>query len=153
MRRKEHRDGLKHCVRCNQWLSLGSFHARKVTWDGLHAYCAFCMSASAKKRYEQQKEKLLAQSAAWRRANPEKRKAIALRTKFGLEMEAYQRMLATQDGKCAICLRPANLDVDHCHTLGVVRGLLCRPCNTAIGSLGDDPDRMRAAAAYVEAHR
>jgi hypothetical protein len=41
------------------------------------------------------------------------------------------------------------LVVDHCHRSGERRGLLCGPCNTAIGLLADDPDRAAAAAAYL----
>jgi len=40
--------------------------------------------------------------------------------------------------------------VDHCHETGRVRGVLCFNCNSAIGKLGDDPDAVRRAAAYLE---
>ncbi|MFJ7135810.1 endonuclease domain-containing protein [Streptomyces fungicidicus] len=40
--------------------------------------------------------------------------------------------------------------VDHCHGAGRVRGVLCFNCNSAIGKLGDDPDAVRRAAAYLE---
>jgi len=40
--------------------------------------------------------------------------------------------------------------VDHCHQTGRVRGVLCFNCNSAIGKLGDDPDAVRRAAAYLE---
>lgn len=65
-------------------------------------------------------------------------------------------MLEAQGGVCAICRRPSDpapLHVDHDHRTGAIRGLLCSPCNTAIGLLGDDPDRMMAAAAYLREHR
>lgn len=40
--------------------------------------------------------------------------------------------------------------VDHCHETGRVRGVLCFNCNSAIGKLGDDPDTLRRATAYLE---
>lgn len=41
------------------------------------------------------------------------------------------------------------LAVDHCHATGRVRGLLCQRCNSAIGLLDEDADRMRIAVEYV----
>jgi len=77
---------------------------------------------------------------------------------YGLTLADYDRMHAEQDGRCAICGRTdagrhlqAHFSVDHCHDTGVVRGLLCHPCNLGIGYLQDDPTIMRAAAAYVAA--
>jgi hypothetical protein len=75
--------------------------------------------------------------------------------KFNLSRERYAEMLVEQDGRCAICggKQKRDLAIDHCHRTGMVRGLLCGKCNTAIGSLNDNPELMRKAAAYVEAHK
>jgi hypothetical protein len=77
--------------------------------------------------------------------------------KYGLKLEALEAMLEAQGGGCAICL--TKLDgvqmrgghVDHCHTAGKVRGILCQVCNTALGKFRDNPEIMRRAANYVEA--
>lgn len=77
--------------------------------------------------------------------------------KYGLTLEQYMALHAAQGGKCKICRseetsrRRSRLCVDHCHKTGRVRGLLCSVCNRAIGYLKDDPARLRAAAAYLEA--
>ncbi len=73
--------------------------------------------------------------------------------KFGLTDLDYNKLLAAQNGLCAIChKRPGKkrLAVDHCHKTGRVRGLLCTRCNIAIGCLMDSPDLARAAAEYLE---
>ena len=75
---------------------------------------------------------------------------------YGLSTEAYQEMLASQGGVCALCGGTPGaraLGVDHDHATGRIRGLLCSPCNTGIGNLRDDPDLLRKAIAYLEAHR
>ncbi|WP_335755288.1 endonuclease VII domain-containing protein [Streptomyces niveus] len=53
-------------------------------------------------------------------------------------------------GICVICLSAPAAHVDHCHETGRVRGVLCFNCNSAIGKLGDDPDTLRRATAYLE---
>lgn len=63
-------------------------------------------------------------------------------------------MLLAQNGKCAICgtlPEPGRLlCVDHRHSDGVVRGLLCDHCNTALGHLRDNPILMQKAIEYIE---
>jgi hypothetical protein len=61
-------------------------------------------------------------------------------------------MLARQGGACAICKQPPTrrpLFVDHCHTTGKVRGLLCHGCNAALGFMRDDHTRTSAATEYL----
>jgi len=83
------------------------------------------------------------------------RLAIRLR-RYGLTVENYERMLAAQDGRCAICKTAiptaSGWCVDHDHARGphAVRGVLCSLCNTGIGSLKDSPDAAFAAAEYLK---
>lgn len=87
-----------------------------------------------------------------------------LKRRFGMTNAEYARMMADQNGLCAICGKPEtakhktsggsrSLAVDHCHNGGHVRALLCSACNTGLGSFGDDPDRLRAAIEYLERHK
>jgi hypothetical protein len=70
----------------------------------------------------------------------------------------FLETLARQSGHCALCPEPADLVIDHDHRCcpgpyscgKCVRGLLCHRCNRGIGQLGDDADRLMAAAAYVK---
>lgn len=67
-------------------------------------------------------------------------RAHKLKTKFGITPEEYQEKLTHQNESCCLCGRNAKkfknrLAVDHNHTTGTVRGLLCPPCNRVIGYL------------------
>lgn len=98
---------------------------------------------------------------AYRKASPTIEKARNLRAKFSLSLEDYNRMLEAQGGVCAICRNPEThkrngklkaLAVDHHHSTGKIRGLLCSDCNTGIGKLKDDPKVLLAAAEYLKHH-
>lgn len=75
--------------------------------------------------------------------------------RFGLAPGEYDSMMERQGGLCAICKEPCRsgrrLAVDHCHTTGKVRGLLCASCNRGIGYLADSPERLRSALTYLGA--
>jgi hypothetical protein len=84
------------------------------------------------------------------------RRDIQLKSLYGITQADYDRMLATQHGRCAICEtdKPGTRGswrVDH--ETGQVRGLLCDGCNLGIGYLRDDPDILMAGARYVMKHR
>lgn len=114
-------------------------------------------NALRRKQYaESEPVRLAARAAAknWQKANPEKRKSQRVK-KYGLEASDVADLLATQQGRCAICghsdLSNANYFplVDHCHKTGRVRGLLCMNCNQGLGKFKDDPDRLFTAIAYL----
>lgn len=76
---------------------------------------------------------------------------------YGLTQDQFDAMFTDQDGCCASCgdkLKDAgkSTHVDHDHKTGKVRALLCGYCNPALGLLKEDPERIRALAAYVERH-
>jgi len=77
--------------------------------------------------------------------------------RYGLTHEQFEAMLASQDGRCAVCQTPKTKGVgwcvDHDHVTGQVRGILCDACNKGIGFLQDDPDVIAGAAWYVRKHR
>jgi len=81
-------------------------------------------------------------------------------TMHDISLETYQDMIVKQDNKCMICKKPetrkssqsndiTRLCVDHCHQTGIVRGLLCHSCNTALGKFEDDIPRMVDAIEYL----
>ncbi len=81
-------------------------------------------------------------------------RAAQVRRDFGLSRADYDRLLSDQKGCCKICGGTNKsgwaLHVDHCHETGVVRALLCGPCNMVVGwaeRRGDDV--VDALAEYV----
>jgi hypothetical protein len=86
------------------------------------------------------------------------REAGWLRRGIDLTLAMFDRLYAAQGGCCAICRceighRSRTTHIDHCHTTGEVRGLLCQKCNHGIGIFDDDPARLRIAADYLERAR
>ena len=92
-------------------------------------------------------------------AYPEKEADTRLRKLFGISLVEYRLMHEAQNGVCAICGKPETrqcgkgkpngLAVDHDHETGIVRGLLCGNCNMGLGLLGDGPELLRKALAYL----
>ena len=61
-------------------------------------------------------------------------------------------LIRKQNGLCAICQQPViRPHVDHCHTTGTIRGVLCRDCNIGLGNFKDDPELLRRAISYLDA--
>lgn len=85
-----------------------------------------------------------------RKSAPEKVRARWRRWKYGLSEEAYDHLLFKQNHACAGCRVVTKLVIDHDHNDGKVRGLLCDPCNRAIGIVKDEPKTLRALADYLE---
>jgi hypothetical protein len=89
------------------------------------------------------------------RARPYRR-GIHLKASYGITTADFDRMLAEQGGRCAICRaeKPGSRGdwrVDHDQVTNRVRGLLCDRCNVGIGCLQHDPEIIMAAARYMVA--
>ena len=73
------------------------------------------------------------------------------RKKYNISTEIYNKMYDNQNGKCDICYKNFNrLAVDHNHTTGLVRGLLCYKCNVGIGLLQDNINILKNSVLYLE---
>lgn len=83
-----------------------------------------------------------------------------LKHKYNITPVEYDQLLTKQDGVCAICHKPetrlckggspSHLAVDHDHTTGKVRGLLCSKCNTVLGLTEDNISLLQNAIKYVK---
>jgi len=77
---------------------------------------------------------------------------------YGITAEEYYDLLQRQNYKCAICestdvnngrVSSNKMFIDHCHTSGEVRGLLCSKCNQALGLFNDDTSLLQRAIEYL----
>lgn len=85
-------------------------------------------------------------------SNKTKIREYKWKLRYGLTREDIYDLYASQDGCCAICKKELNdvFVVDHCHSNGQVRGLLCNQCNQAIGLLNEDVSAFSNAIDYIK---
>jgi hypothetical protein len=74
-----------------------------------------------------------------------------LKSRYGITLEDYEEMVIKQNGICAICgvIKKSKLHIDHNHTTGEVRGLLCGSCNRALGLMKDNTEFLLKAIKYL----
>lgn len=100
--------------------------------------------------YLKNKELILERGNEWRRNNPNNVKNIKLKSRYNITLEDYNNAFVYQKGLCAICGMSEKLFVDHSHTTGLVRGLLCFKCNSGLGSFEDDIKRLEKSIDYLK---
>ncbi len=86
-----------------------------------------------------------------------------LKKNYGISLAEYEVMLKAQNYQCAICEkesteihrsgRPITLVVDHDHSTGKIRGLLCGPCNRGLGDFRETQSTMVKAIRYLRLHK
>lgn len=135
----------KSCLLCEQEKLESDFYKFYDRWTKKHYLSARC------KPCHQQ----------YRRQNPQNkrnRKSEKLRLRYGITFEQWESMREAENYSCMICgiteeETGRSLDVDHCHSTGKVRGLLCNPCNTVLGHARDRIDLLEAAAKYLRTNK
>lgn len=140
---------MKHCRVCKEIKNLEDFHRRSSSKDGRQSICRICNNAKATQWQKDNPERY---EANWRRNKRTPEQLLARRAeKYGLSIEELTVMMTESGGVCNICQRmPVKfLVIDHCHSQGHVRGLLCEKCNTALGLFDDNVEWMLAAVAYL----
>lgn len=156
----------RHCTGCDRDLSPDLFNKGQ-------SRCKECKKEVHRQWSEKNKEHLGAYKKRWfddhKEATKQSKKkyykthrdhllAGARLLRYGLTQEGFTALLERQGHRCAICGtdKPhgkGGWHVDHDHDTKKVRGLLCNGCNLGIGHLGDDPERMESAAAYIRKHQ
>jgi hypothetical protein len=162
----------KLCLKCNVLLPLDKFHKHSKTKDGFKTNCKKCRAEYETKYRKENTDKLLEREAIRRVRNAEtirvsskkymqkssskgKRLAYRLENEYGLTLTDYDAMFESQNGKCKICRIDQDqmvrrLCVDHCHSTGKIRGLLCDPCNRLLGQARDKIEVLESAINYLK---
>lgn len=128
----------KICIKCELSKPLSDFHKDRSKSSGTSGTCKEC-----RKKYTESTK--VERSHYNRKQN--------LNRRYGLQLEDYNKMLIEQDFKCAICSSKHSemekLCVDHCHTSGAIRGLLCHSCNKFLGFLEKNRHNLEIALNYL----
>lgn len=163
----------KICTECKVTKSADEFYPNKNAATGLSSYCKPCWNRTIKRRYydkeyaakrkkiyvAKHKDKVIQAGKDYYLSNKSviRRKAQEkdLVLKYDLSREQYLKMFSDQNFQCAVCFGEVvpftrNAHVDHCHTTGKVRGILCKPCNQGLGFFRDDQIRLLNAVTYLK---
>jgi len=143
----------KKCSTCKSILPASEFYPHKRMKSGLQPSCRTCSRAWHRARPDYIRKK----NAQFRSKYPTYNLDWCRKKAFGISRNDVLILLEAQDYKCIGCLRrfgdSLREHVDHCHSTGKIRGLLCRDCNVGIGTLGDDPARLIRLSKYISRHK
>ena len=101
--------------------------------------------------YLRHRREILSKSTQYKRNNPGRVRAYLLKRKYKLTPEERQDMIEEQRGCCLICGEEQwdKLEVDHDHSTGKVRAMLCHNCNSGLGMFGDSVELLSIAYSYL----
>lgn len=138
----------RRCARCKKQKPLSQFGQKSN--GNLRSYCRPCKSARSAEYKAKHPERVRQWNKNYREWHPIRTKWKYLR-KYGLTRDDFDKMVLQQEGRCAICheqLRKPN--VDHNHTTGAVRKLLCSRCNAIVGLIETRPIVVRRVISYLK---
>jgi hypothetical protein len=141
---------MKKCTKCKETKSPSLFGNHIKHKDGKRYRCKACTAADVKEKREAKK---LINPAAL----AEKERINNIKRMYGLSILEWTAKLETQKGVCAICsgtcVSGRRLSVDHNHTTGKIRDLLCGNCNHGLGKFLDSPELLLKAVDYLRKHK
>jgi hypothetical protein len=142
----------KRCKSCEKFKCVDNFYLDKQNKDGHTVDCKVCRGKRVKEWKEAHKDQVTA-TAAWYTKNTEqRRRRYHLKKVYGLTESQYSEMRDRQQGACAICgiVSQSPLHIDHDHSTGRVRALLCTRCNSMIGYARDSIEMLKKGIEYLE---
>lgn len=138
----------KVCFTCKKRKSVKNFYRRTfIKKDGYDSNCKKCKDSHR----NPEKEKIRMRKAY--SAYKERIRNTFIKRMYGITLEQYKEILISQKYKCKICKKKCPtgkaLAIDHSHSTGKIRGLLCWRCNMGIGQFNDNVKLLVAAARYL----
>lgn len=132
---------MKYCGNCKTEKPVDSFGSDESRKDKKSIYCLQCRADLARiARY----------------SKPERGRIYSRYRRYGITKEQYDELNIKQGGLCAICgtdkpgRNHSTLYIDHNHSTGKVRGLLCCDCNLLLGQAKENIDTLKASIQYLE---
>lgn len=144
------------CLSCLQKLSESNFYKEPRTKRGYQLRCKPCHKVAATDSYEKNKDSVLVRHK--KNYCPTVERDKKLKHFYGISLLQYEERLSSQGNKCLICQstnsyhNSGKFVVDHCHSTGIVRGLLCHHCNLLLGHAKDSTVTLQAAINYLDNH-
>ena len=133
----------KLCKTCNVTKPIINFVKSTNTKSGYRHICKDCFNAYYRQRRIDKWEVV----RGYEKKFHTKRR---LKYEYGITESDYNSIAEAQNYKCKICNTETKLVVDHCHKTNKVRGLLCNPCNMALGLLKDNINSLENAKTYLQ---
>lgn len=134
------------CRKCGEIKDFSEFSKQNKKSRGYSYICKSCHNKYNREQWYQKNSEIQKKASAdWKKRNHVKVKA----TRYGISEEYLQSVINSSEGKCQSCGDPYEC-VDHCHSSGKFRGLLCNPCNKALGFLRDSIYRIDGLRRYLQ---
>lgn len=89
----------------------------------------------------------------YRTKNPGRFAVYEIRKRYKVSLVEAEQLFERRKQGCEVCGSKNRTAIDHCHTSGKVRGILCGNCNQTVGHAFDNPYLLRKLANYLEAHQ
>lgn len=141
---------MKTCTKCNCSKPLSEFFKESRGKDGLTTQCKSCKKEYLQNWVKDNKDKKAKTNASW-----------YYKSKHNISYEEFLERASSQNNKCALCSVELSFDkiqdnkavMDHCHTTGNKRGVLCYSCNLGLGKFKDNIQALQNAVDYLKEYQ
>lgn len=166
---------LKTCKSCNLEKDLSEFYKDKSKKDGYQWKCKVCKKSENNAWYHTNKDNYnISRKSPSKRIRATELKRLSVKKKleedsnyikknnlkntYGITISQYEELFTNAENKCQICgissdesytREGRNLCIDHCHKTGIIRGILCNQCNSALGKFRDSEELLLKAIEYL----